>query len=132
MNVDYSKQISFGSGGGKGALNALLSLVWCNCPPSPPTHTQDDYSISCCMHMHSPMNCDNNILLCSLKAGVDPEQGFFTHEVYSDDLFFKLATAAADITSNTLDTFFCRNNELLVLLLYIVNAHFQIVQWKLC
>ena len=38
---------------------------------------------------------------CSHKAGVNPEQGFFTHEVYSDDIFFKLAEAAVDIIGNS-------------------------------
>ena len=28
---------------------------------------------------------------------MNPEQGFFTHEVYSDSIFFKLAEAAVDI-----------------------------------
>ena len=37
------------------------------------------------------------MFICSYKAGVNPEQGFFTHEVYSDELFFKLARAAVDI-----------------------------------
>ena len=31
---------------------------------------------------------------CSHKAGVNPEEGFFSHEVYSDDIFFRLAEAA--------------------------------------
>lgn len=35
----------------------------------------------------------------SNKAGVDPEAGFFTHEVYSDDIFFQLAESAVDFLS---------------------------------
>lgn len=37
------------------------------------------------------------LCLYSHKAGVNPEQGFFTHEVYDDEIFFKLAEAAVDI-----------------------------------
>ena len=39
---------------------------------------------------------------CSHKAGVNPEEGFFTHEVYSDDTFFKLAEAAVSFLGKTL------------------------------
>ena len=41
-----------------------------------------------------------SLFIYSHKAGVNPEQGFFTHEVYGDEIFFKLAEAAVDIIGN--------------------------------
>ena len=42
-----------------------------------------------------------HLVCCSHKAGVNPEEGFFTHEVYSDDIFFKLAEAAISFLGKT-------------------------------
>lgn len=50
-------------------------------------------SIPCMMHGLTWMA----LFIYSHKAGVNLEQGFFTHEVYSDELFFRLAEAAVDI-----------------------------------